>query len=444
VRFVRALALSLCVSVSAACGGEDLILPDVQTPAEIRAAVGDEQAGSVGTELSDPLVVLVVDDEENPVPGVQVAFTLGAGAEGGTLTPDTAVTDAAGEASSRWILGGAEGRQEVDAEVVGMALSAQFSADAQRTSTLTLELASGDGQSAEVGTELPEPLVVRLVDDEGEGVAGRPVAWVVGAGGGSASPETSVTDEAGFAGSRWTLGPAAGEQLLNAVISGVGVVSFTATAIGDGAGEPSADLSTITASPNSFDAGSGQSIITVTVRDGTGAPLAGARVELSASGNDNQLVQPSGETGADGIATGTLSSDRSGTRVITAVVNGEVTLSQTVEVTVRDPEPVGLVFLVQPSDTDDGDEISPAIEIAIVDARGDVVRLSGVEIEVEFFVDGRDHRFEGDGTRETENGVAVFDDLSLDHDHDDYRLRAFAPDRPELGSVLSVPFDIEE
>jgi hypothetical protein len=228
------------------------------------------------------------------------------------------------------------------------------------------------------------------------------------------------------------------------VISGVGVVSFTATAIGDGAGEPSADLSTITASPNSFDAGSGQSIITVTVRDGTGAPLAGARVELSASGNDNQLVQPSGQTGADGIATGALSSDRSGTRVITAVVNGEVTLSQTVEVTVRDPEPVGLVFLVQPSDTDDGDEISPAIEIAIVDARGDVVRLSGVEIEVEFFVDGRDHRFEGDGTRETENGVAVFDDLSLDHDHDDYRLRAFAPDRPELGSVLSVPFDIEE
>ena len=48
------------------------------------------------------------------------------------------------------------------------------------------------------------------------------------------------------------------------------------------------------------------------------------------------------------------------------------------------------------------------------------------------------------GTRTTVDGIAVFPDLSVSHDHDDFRLRASAPDRPELGSVLSDLFEIED
>jgi hypothetical protein len=103
------------------------------------------------------------------------------------------------------------------------------------------------------------------------------------------------------------------------------------------------------------------------------------------------------------------------------------------------------VFLVQPTDTEDDDPITPAVEVAIVDEDGDVVPLSGVVIEIEFLrSNGNDHDFDGDGTRSTVGGVAVFPDLSVDHNHDDFQLRASAPDRPELGTVLSNFFAIED
>ena len=72
--------------------------------------------------------------------------------------------------------------------------------------------------------------MVRLVDAAGNGVPGAAVTWVVGTGGGRVSPENTVTDEAGRTSSRWTLGPNPGENRVDAVVSGVGVVHFTATA----------------------------------------------------------------------------------------------------------------------------------------------------------------------------------------------------------------------
>jgi hypothetical protein len=448
MRFVRALAVSSLLASGISCGGGDLGLPEDQSPAEITVVAGNGQVGAVGSELSSPLVVRVDDVQGRPVPGVRVAFDLGTGATGGSTAPDTAVTDAEGEATSLWVLGGLEGRQTVDAKVVGEDLVVSFSAQAERTSTLTLEQAGGNQQSGEPGTELADPLVVRLVDENGDGVGGRAVAWVVATGGGAADPETSETDEDGFATTRWILGAAAGENTLNAVVSGVGVVSFTAMAQGDGGGEPSADLSTITASPASIEAGTGQSTITVTVRDGQGTPIEGATVTLSASGTGNLLTQPSGPTGSDGVTTGSLSAVVPETKVVTAVVNGAVALTQVAEVsvTLAPAEPDHLVFRVQPTDTEDDEPITPAVEVALVDADGDLVPLSGVEIEIEFVREERNgsHQFDGDGTRTTVDGIAVFPDLSVSHDHDDFRLRASAPDRPELGSVLSDLFAIED
>ena len=449
MRFVRAFAASsLLASAAISCGGGDLGLPEDQSPSDITIVAGNGQVGAVGAELSSPLVVRVDDAQGRPVAGARVAFTLGAGAAGGSTAPDTAVTDADGEASALLVLGGAEGRQTVDAVVVGEALVASFSAQAERTSSLTLQRSSGDRQRGEPGAELADPLVVRLVDEDGDGVGGRAVAWVVATGGGAANPETSTTDDDGFASTGWTLGPAAGENRINAVVSGVGVVSFTATVSGDGGGEPNADLSTITASPASVEAGTGQSIITVTVRDGQGTPIEGASVTLSASGSGNLLAQPSGPTGPDGVVTGTLGSVIPETKVVSAVVNGTVALTQVAEVTVT-PAPVQpdhLVFRVPPTDTEDDDPITPAVEVAIVDSDGNLVPLSGVEIQIELVREGRNgtHQFDGDATRTTVDGIAVFPDLSVSHDHDDFRLRASAPDRPELGSVLSDLFEIRD
>jgi hypothetical protein len=284
------------------------------------------------------------------------------------------------------------------------------------------------------------------VDEAGDGVAGSAVAWVVAIGEGTAAPASSDTDADGFASTTWTLGPGSGLQTLNAVVSGVGVVSFTATAVGDGGGEPSPTSSTINAAPASIEAGTGLSTITVRVRDGSGAPVSGATVTLSATGSGNVLTQPSAPTGANGVATGTLQSLVPGTKVVSAVVNGAVAITATATVTVTAIQgPDHLEFLVQPSDADEDEVISPAVEVAIVDEQGGVFPMSDVEIEIELIrEDGRNHRFEGDPTRSTVDGIAVFPDLRIDHDHDDFRLRASVPDMPELGSVESSPFVVED
>jgi Invasin, domain 3 len=447
LRFVRALAASSCLISGAACGGGDLTLPEDQSPSEITVVAGNGQTGSVGSELSNPLVVRVDDAQGRPVQGVSVAFKLGAGADGGDTAPDTALTGSNGQASSLWVLGGTEGQQTVNAEVVGESLVASFSAQAERTSVLTLELGDGNEQTGTPGSQLADPLVVRLVDESGHGVRDRAVSWVVATGDGTASPPSSDTDADGFASTTWTLGPESGLQTLNAVVSGVGVVSFTATAEGDGGGEPSPELSTVAASPASIEAGTGLSTITVTVRDGDGAAVSGATVTLSATGNGNVLIQPSAPTGADGVATGTLQSVVPGTKVVSAVVNGAVAITATATVTVTAIQgPDHLVFLVQPSDVAEDEEISPAVEVAIVDQQGDVLPLSGVEIEIELIRENGDdsHELDGDLVRGTEDGVAVFPGLVVDKHDENYRLRASAPGSPELGAVESAPFNVED
>ena len=81
MRFLRALAASSYLVSGAACGGGDLTLPEDQSPSEITAVAGNGQTGSVGSELSNPLVVRVNDAQGRPVPGVSVAFKLGTGAD---------------------------------------------------------------------------------------------------------------------------------------------------------------------------------------------------------------------------------------------------------------------------------------------------------------------------------------------------------------------------
>jgi hypothetical protein len=353
MRFIPALAASLFGLSGAACGGGDLSLPEEQFPTSITALAGTGQSGLPGSELPDPLVVRVEDSEGLPVPGVRVAFELADRADGGRTTPDTALTDSDGEASSRWILGDREGRQTVEAEVVG---------------------------------------------------------------------------------------------------EGLDVVSFTATATADGpepGPEPSAERSTIAASPAGIEVGVGESIITVIVRDEDGSTLAGAVVALSATGDGNVLVQPSGPTGANGVAKGSLRSDVPGTKVVAAVVNGSVALVEAAEVTVTVPQtlPARLVFRVQPSDTEEDEPSSPAVEVTVVDADGNAMPVAGIEIQMALIDEhGHDHGDLGGTTLVAtgENGIAVFPDLEADRERKEYRLRASVPALPEVEPILSETFDVED
>jgi hypothetical protein len=315
---------------------------------------------------------------------------------------------------------------------------------------MTVEALSGDGQSAAPGEELTQPIVVKVTDADARPLPDVSVSFTLGlaADGGEITPDTALTDENGEATARWVLGEVLGEQRVEAEVVGAGldVVSFTATAVED-VPQPSAELSSVTASPESIEAVTGLSVIRVTVLDGRGDPVSGATVTLAATGLGNVLTQPSAPTDTDGVAEGTLQAITPGTKVISAVVNAGITVLETasVEVVVT-PTPDRLVFLVQPTDTEEDETISPPVAVAIVDDDGDVVPLSGVEIRVELIEEGDENSddLEGDTTEVTEGGVAAFPDLRVDRDENDYRLRATAPERPELGSVDSETFDIED
>jgi hypothetical protein len=312
-----------------------------------------------------------------------------------------------------------------------------------------LEVVQGSGQTGLPGSRLANPLIVRLLDEAGNGVSGRTVVWAVSAGGGTIDPPTSMTDAEGFASTEWTLGEAIGPNRATAQVPGVGMVTFIATgdADGGGGGGPSPGRSTISAEPASIEAGTGTSTITVTVLDEAGDPVEGATVALQATGGGNTLTQPTAPTGADGVATGALESTSPGEKVVSATVDGSVELSRTARVTVTSAsagEVDRLVFLVPPEDVEENETFS--VEVALVDEDGSVVPLSEIFIYLGLFPEGSEAPandfLQGERFENTEDGIAVFE-LAVER-KGRYRLRALTDDLPELGPYGPEPILFSE
>lgn len=230
----RALAFVLAGLVG--CGG-DLTLPDTPALTETLALIkvdGDPQVGTVGEPLQDPLVVQVLTEHQHPVADRKVVFELDTNPAAGEVSPDTAVTNQAGMATARWVLGTAPGSHVVIAKLVDVEGQTQeFRADAKAGAPDTLRaktpLAQPGRRQQTVGTQP----VVRVVDRFGNPVGGIPVAWQVTAGQGEVSEPISTTDADGNTTVEWTLGNRIGVHKLTAAIGSVtgSPVTFTATVL---------------------------------------------------------------------------------------------------------------------------------------------------------------------------------------------------------------------
>jgi len=305
---------------------------------------GDDQSGAVGTTLSLPLVVVVADKFGNPIPGVTVEWSV---TGGGSVSAATTVSGENGQASVTRTLGPTAGEQTTLATAAGLAGSpVTFSHTATAGTATGVVKVSGDQQSALAGTELANPLVVQVLDGQQNPIPGRAVTWIVTGGGGSVPSENTTTDAQGFASTSWTLGGSAGPNSLNAVVSGVGSASFTATAT---AGTPSASNSAVSASPATINAVTGSSTITVTVRDAGNNPVSGVSVTPASTGSGNTFNPTTANAGANGVATFTFSSTVAESKTITATAGGvaitdqaTVTVqkvSSSVEITSDEPDP---------------------------------------------------------------------------------------------------------
>jgi uncharacterized protein involved in exopolysaccharide biosynthesis len=95
----------------------------------IAAVIGNGQIADVGELLPVRPTVAVVDEWNNPIPGVEVRFEVKSG--DGVITPTRARTDSLGRASAGWRLGIEAGVQTISASVPGLVAVVTFTATAR-------------------------------------------------------------------------------------------------------------------------------------------------------------------------------------------------------------------------------------------------------------------------------------------------------------------------
>src|SRR5437867_827980 len=93
---------------------------------------------------------------------------------------------------------------------------------------------SGDAQTGVVGKPLTQSLVVKVLDTNGNAVAGFGVAWAVGTGAGQVSAGSTSTGPDGTTSITATVGTIAGSNAFTVAGAGLGSpTTFTATGIPD-------------------------------------------------------------------------------------------------------------------------------------------------------------------------------------------------------------------
>jgi hypothetical protein len=93
---------TLALLVSIGCGGDNAG-PHNSSVSSLHIVSGDNQTGAAGSALPQQIVVAAAGADGQPVAGVAVAFTVSAG--GGSVSPTSATTDAAGKAAATWTVG---------------------------------------------------------------------------------------------------------------------------------------------------------------------------------------------------------------------------------------------------------------------------------------------------------------------------------------------------
>lgn len=314
----RSLPGLTLLALGVACGGDSGPTPPVvRIPTSIAIVGGNNQTGIVGSTLTEPISVRVVD-ARGPIPEVSVTFTTIEG--GGAPLQAIRRSDAAGVAATGWRIGTqlAQGNQ-IRASVAGLDLTVTFTATATAGPAALVSPILGVGQLAVVNSSVNQPPRVQVGDAFGNPVAGIAVTFSVAAGNGAITGAATVSDAAGVAqvGS-WTLGPAPGVNTLRAAIASGAFADILATG---------------TAAALQLQSGNGQTANTGTLVplpptvlavDGAMAPLAGVAVSFAVAGGGGSVVGAIAVTNSAGLATptGWILGSAAGTNQLTATAPG--------------------------------------------------------------------------------------------------------------------------
>jgi plastocyanin len=214
----------LAILAIAACGGDGGT--DNNAPlllAKTSVANGDGQTGQVSSPLAQQLRVVLTKDG---APRTNTAVTWVA--VQGSVSPTTAITDIDGVAVTTWTLGLTAGPQNAKAQLIGANGSPQvFTATGLHGPPTTFTKESGEGQTAPRGTAFPLPLVARVTDAFGNGIAGILVNWSATSGSVVIADPGVATDPQGYSSLTVTAGNTPGPAQVAATTTAVPAITLT-------------------------------------------------------------------------------------------------------------------------------------------------------------------------------------------------------------------------
>jgi hypothetical protein len=280
-------------------------------------ALGDHLSGPAGDLLADTVAVRVTDSTGRVLPDVPVRWV----AVDGSVVASAARTDSVGIARAQWTLGKKTGQQRVRAQVgsgPGLGISpVTIIATALAGPPANIAVSSGDNQRAQAGAELPKPVVIKVVDENGSAAAGALVT--LAASGGTLSDTTVVTDSLGNATARWTMGRSAGDYSLAVHVDGVKkLLKLTAHATPAAAANLAFD--DVAGQAASRDSGKRKRLLAL-VTDVYGNPVTDARVYFSVKSGTVTPSRAVSDSKGHAVVTWKLGS-KPGEQTLTGTVRG--------------------------------------------------------------------------------------------------------------------------
>ena len=290
------------LTVSTPGGSPTKIIVTVDpNPATQIAINGGSTSGQIGTALAVPPSVIVRDVNNIPVAGVTVSFAVASG--GGTITGATQVTNASGIATvGSWTLGALVGANTMTATSGTLGGSPLMIAATALTSAATQMALNSSSTTGTAGQNVATAPSVIIKDASNNPVAGVPVTFSVGSGGGSITGVNQVSDANGIAtlGS-WKLGGTVGSNTVIATSAGLTNSPLTITATGAAGaatqmslngGSTTGSINTAVANPPS-----------VLVRDANNNPVGGVTVTFAVATGGGAITGGTASTNTQGIAT---------------------------------------------------------------------------------------------------------------------------------------------
>lgn len=435
-----AAALTGCGGDDLKCGGPFCVSPGPPQATTLRLGSGAGQTGAPGRELPQPIVVMVTDDDERPIGGVEVSFSVSQG--GGSVSGPTVQTDVEGQATVGWTLGPDPGTQSVQAAASSTAGSPlggsplTISAEAVRPPPVRLVLQSPPSDTARNGVQFQRQPIVQVLDEDDQPVPQIEVTAAIASGGGTlagtpsifsdATGQASYTDLAivGTSGPRTlrfsvadpTLEVASGPVIVEAggpaALAGVQPLDYEATV-----------NSPVSPAPS------------VVVRDATGNPVPGVAVTFTADrdASVSPLSVTTDEAGVAQVTSWTLGTTANVQYSLTARI-ASATLSPVIFTAMARAGAAGrLQIASQPSSSaQNGVALSVQPVIQVTDRNGNPAPESGVRITAS--VTTGSGRLQNATATTNASGRATFRGLTITGAVDNYILAFSASDLEGVSS----------